>query len=149
MRFSRRLKPQTNVDLVPLIDVVFQLVVFFMVSTTFIVTPGIGLTLPASTTAEPVVMSRLVITVASQDEVYLNDELMDLPGLSEKLAELKGRPDASELEKTVVLEADKEVPYRLMIEVLDILRKNGYRGVNLKTRKLPGRTNPTAGRAGD
>ena len=149
MKFARRLKPQANVDLVPLIDVVFQLIVFFMVSTTFLVTPGIGLTFPASSTSEPVVMTRMVISVASEDEVYLNDERLDLPGLSDRLAELKDRPDAAELEKTVVLEADKEIPYRLMIEVLDVLRKNGYRGVNLKTRKLPGGANPAAGQTGE
>jgi len=60
MRFRRKLTTRATVELVPLIDVVFQLVIFFMVSTTFILTPGISIILPGSTTAEPVLMTKLV-----------------------------------------------------------------------------------------
>jgi len=140
MRFTRRLRPRINVDLVPMIDVVFQLVVFFMVSTTFIVTPGIALTFPAAATSELVAMTRVVVTVVSRDELYLNEERFDIPSLSDKLAELKemGSTEQGEVQRTVVLEGDREIPYRLLIEVLDVLRKNGYKAVNLKTRKLSG-----------
>ena len=141
MRFKRRLRPQINVDLVPMIDVVFQLVVFFMVSTTFIVTPGIALTFPAAATSEPVAMTRLVVTVVSREEIYLNREQYDIPGLSDKLAEISGQEPAAESEevqRTVVLEGDRDVPYSVLVEVLDVLRRNGFRGINLKTRRLPG-----------
>jgi biopolymer transport protein ExbD len=123
-----------------MIDVVFQLVIFFMVSTTFIVTPGIALTFPAAATSEPVAMTKLIVTVVSRDELYLNQERFDIPSLSEKLEELKGTTteEEKEVQRTVVLEGDKEIPYRLLIEVLDVLRKNGFRAVNLKTRKLSG-----------
>jgi biopolymer transport protein ExbD len=50
VEFRRRLKPVSTVDLVPMIDVVFQLIIYFMVSTTFILTPGIGIVLPESST---------------------------------------------------------------------------------------------------
>ena len=86
MKFQRRLKPQATVDLVPMIDIVFQLVVFFMVSTTFIITPGIGLTFPASTTAEPIVMTKMVVTVKSREEIYLNQERINISLLEERLA---------------------------------------------------------------
>lgn len=140
MRFQRRLKTQATADLVPMIDVVFQLVIFFMVSTTFIVTPGIALTFPAAATSEPVAMTKMVVTVVSRDELYLNQQKYDIPALSKKLAELKeAMPEgATEIQRTVVLEGDKEIPYRLLIEVLDVLRTNGYKAVNLKTRKIPG-----------
>ena len=72
MRFRRRLTTRTNVDLIPLIDVVFQLLVFFMVSSTFILTPGISLILPRSATSEIVAMTKLVITVVSKNEIYMN-----------------------------------------------------------------------------
>ena len=139
MKFQRRLKPQATVDLVPMIDVVFQLVVFFMVSTTFIVTPGIGLTFPSSTTAEPVVMSKIVVTVKSREELYLNKERLDLPALGERLRQISEVfSEDPEVERTIILEGDREIPYSLMIEVLDELRKNGFKDVNLKTRNLAG-----------
>ena len=134
MRFKRRLMPQANVDLVPMIDVVFQLVIFFMVSTTFILTPGINLVLPGSTTSEPVVMTKFVVTVVSENEIYLNKEKFTLSGLDDKLESLTLKEKKGI--KTVVLEGDRAVSYDLMIKVLDVLRKNGFKGVNLKTRDL-------------
>jgi biopolymer transport protein ExbD len=126
--------PQTNVNLIPMIDVVFQLVIFFMVSTTFIVNPGIPLVLPGSTTAEPVVMTKLVVTVISRDDIYLNKAHYNLEGLSTGLREIS--PEERDHIKTVVIEADRTVSYELMIQVLDILRKQGFKGVNLKTRQI-------------
>ena len=133
MRFRRGLATRTNVELIPLIDVVFQLVVFFMVSTTFILTPGISLILPKSETSEPVVMSKLVVTVVSRNELYLNQERYDLEGLDQRLSVVTDE-ERSEL-KTVVLEGDEEVSYRLMVQVLDVLRKNGFTGINLRTKE--------------
>jgi biopolymer transport protein ExbD len=126
--------PQANVNLIPMIDVVFQLVIFFMVSTTFIVNPGIPLVLPGSTTAEPVVMTKLVVTVISRDDIYLNKERYNLEGLSAGLHEIS--PEERDHIKTVVIEGDRTVSYELMIQVLDILRKQGFKGVNLKTRQI-------------
>ena len=134
MRFRRRLVPETNLNLIPLIDVVFQLIVFFMVATTFIITPGISLLLPTSQTAEPVAMTRLVVTVVSRDELYFNKERHDLQSLALRLAEVT--EEEREKIKTVVLEGDRSVPYSLLVEVLDALRRSGFRGINLRTREL-------------
>jgi biopolymer transport protein ExbD len=133
MRFRRGLTTRTNVELIPLIDVVFQLVVFFMVSTTFILTPGISLILPKSETSEPVVMSKLVVTVVSRNELYLNKEQYDVEGLDQRLGEIT-EEERSEI-KTVVVEGDENVSYSLMVQVLDVLRRNGFTGINLRTKE--------------
>ncbi len=133
MRFRRKLSTRTNVELIPLIDVVFQLVVFFMVSTTFIIAPGISLILPSSETSEPVAMSKLTVTVVSRDEIYLNKERYDIAELNRRLSRIT-EEERTEI-RTVVIEGDEGVSYQLMIEVLDILRKNGFTGVNLRTRE--------------
>jgi len=133
MRFKRRLARETNLNLIPLIDVVFQLIVFFMVATTFIITPGISLVLPTSSTAEPVAMTRLVVTVVSREEIYFNKERHDLQSFGLRLSEVT---DAEREEiKTVVLEGDRGVPYSLLVDVLDALRRTGFRGINLRTRE--------------
>ena len=132
MRFKRRLSTQSTPNLIPMIDVVFQLVVFFMVSTTFIITPGISLVLPSSQTAEPVAMSKLVITVVARDEIYYNKEKHTLASLNSRLAEITEAE--KEQIKTVVLEGDRTISYTLLVEILDVLRINGFKGVNLRTR---------------
>ena len=130
------MKPQVNVNLVPMIDVVFQLVIFFMVSSTFILTPGISIIFPSSTTSEPVVMSKLVVTVVSREEVYFNKEKFEIRELDEKLSSIT-EEERSDI-KTVVLEGDRGISYSLLIEVLDLLRRNGFRGINLRTRETRG-----------
>lgn len=131
MRFRRRLEPRAAVDLIPMIDVVFQLILFFLVSTTFAILPGITLQLPSSSTAEPTAMTRLSIAVVSRDEVYLNKDRTTMEGLASSLAALSEAERAQI--KSVTLEADENIPYGLTIEVLDILRSAGFRGVNLHT----------------
>ncbi len=133
MTFQRRLKPNANVDLIPMIDVVFQLVVFFMVSSTFILTPGIALDLPESSSAEPVVMDRMVVTVVGENEFYLNRERYDLAGLHAQLATVAEEQAERPGVMSVVIEGDRNVPYNLMVQVLDALRRNGFRAVNLRT----------------
>ena len=134
MRLKRRLKSLATVELVPMIDVVCQLVVFFMVSSTFIVTPGISLTLPESSTAEPVVMGRLVVTIVSEDEIYLNKEAYSLENLESALGRFEERRERGEL-RTVIVEADRSVSYSLMVKTLDTLRRGGFEGVNLRMRE--------------
>ena len=133
MRFERRLKVISGADLIPMIDVVFQLVIFFMLSSTFIQTPGIALQMPESTSAEPVVMTKLVVTVLPDESVYLNDSKYDLQTLDQAL---KALPEDVRAElSSVVIEGDMQVSYDLMIRVLDILRHNGFSGVNLRLRE--------------
>jgi biopolymer transport protein ExbD len=132
MEFQRRLKPAVNLDLVPMIDVVFQLVLFFLVTSTFIVTPGINLNLPEAESSEPVLVSKLVITVLSEEEIYVNRERYTLRGLGPALRGLSA--DLKDKVASLVVEGDSDIPYRLMVQVLDVLRKEGYRGMALKTR---------------
>ncbi len=132
MVFKRRLKPIASVELIPMIDVIFQLVVFFMVSSTFIITPGIDLQLPDSVTAEPVVMSKIIITIVSSDEVYLNKEKESLSTLGKKLRSITADTGNKH---TVVVQGDRTVSYSLMVKILDILRKNGFTGINLRMKQ--------------
>lgn len=133
MRFRRRLTFETAPNLIPLIDVVFQLVIFFMVATTFVITPGISLVLPSSATAEPVAMTRLVVTVVSREEIYYNKERHDITSLNRRLSEITAKE--REEVKSVVLEGDRAVSYSLLVEVLDALRRNGFKAVSLRTRE--------------
>ncbi len=133
MEFKRRLKPIASVELIPMIDVIFQLVVFFMVSSTFIITPGIELQLPDSATAEPVVMSKVVVTIVSPDEIYLNKEKETLSSIGGRLESIGKEGEAGK--RSVIVQGDKSVSYSLMVRVLDILRENGFTGINLRMKQ--------------
>lgn len=131
MTFERRLKPRINVDLTPLIDVVFQLVIFFMISSTFKTAPGIELTLPGSSTAEAVAVAELQVVAVSEAEVYVGKARTDAAGAAAAIAaEVAGR-DPKGLKST--LKAGASAPYQLVVRLLDALRANGVESVGLAT----------------
>jgi biopolymer transport protein ExbD len=132
MTIERRLKPQINVDLTPLIDIVFQLVIFFMISSTFKTAPGIELMLPDSGTATTITITEMSIVAVSEDEVYVNKIRTTAAGAETVVrAELEGRTAA---DVQAVLEAGAEAPYQLVVTLLDALRINGIDSVGLSTR---------------
>ena len=133
MKFERRLKPIAGVDLVPMIDVVFQLVIFFMLSSTFIQTPGIALNMPESSSAEPVVVSRLVVTILPDETLYLNDAPYTLSGLDQALKELP--EEVREAFSSVIVDGDTRVDYGLMVRVMDVLRHNGFTSISLRVKQ--------------
>lgn len=132
MTIERRLKPQINIDLTPLIDIVFQLVIFFMISSTFKTAPGIELNLPDSGTATTITITELTVVAVSEDEVYVNKTRTTAEGAAAVIeSELTGR---SLDDVQAVLEAGAEAPYQLIVTLLDSLRKNGIGSVGLSTR---------------
>ncbi|GAB1433777.1 biopolymer transporter ExbD [Spirochaetota bacterium] len=136
MTIDRRLKPRINVDLTPLIDIVFQLVIFFMISSTFKTAPGIELVLPESSTASAITITELSIVAVSDDEVYVNKIRTTLSGAEAVVKnELEGR---SEEDVQAVLEAGADSPYQLVVSLLDALKKNGIETVSLTTRPAEG-----------
>jgi len=131
MKFKRRLEARAGVDLVPMIDVVFQLILFFLVSTTFAVLPGIELELPVSSTAESTRTNGITITVARDGLLYVNSEEVAPDGLDEALSSIA--VDGAREKVPVNLEADATVPNGRIVEIVDSLRRTGFVGVNLRT----------------
>jgi biopolymer transport protein ExbD len=116
----------------PMIDVVFQLILFFLVSTTFAVLPGISLALPESTTAESTQTNGITITVEASGNVWVNADPVRLDDLDRVLGELA--VSAPHDAVPVSLEADEQVQNGMIVRILDSLRRTGFTGVNLRTR---------------
>ena len=132
MRLPRRLVPPGLPNLIPLIDVVLILVIFFLVATVFRLGPGLALDLPKSTTAANVTVTELRITVAGENDVWLGSVRTSLAQLDSLLKDkLKGK-DLKTLR--VVVEGGRDAPYQVVVSVLDVLRQNRVVGVNLMTK---------------
>lgn len=129
----RRLKQKTGIDMTPLIDVILQLIIFFMITTTFRAAPGIALDLPGSRTAQTISSSALHVVVMSENEIYVEKERTTLDGLA---GTLKQRVSGSDSEQVrAVLEGRAGASYQLIVSVLDAFRTNGIENVGLITRK--------------
>lgn len=120
---SERRRAPVLLDLTPLIDVVFLLLIFFMVSTTFVQdAAGLKIDLPRSDNRDAIDAKQDVsIRVAADGGVFVDDAGVTLESLREHLAAAaKKNP-----ETMVVLEADQAVDHGRVVEVLDLARDLG------------------------
>lgn len=134
MRLKRRSHLKANVDLIPMIDIVFQLILFFLVSTTFAILPGIKVNLPESSTAKGEAKAGITITAKASGIMYFNDRQVTFETLDECLEKFDTEENPRS-EYPVTLEADSEVTNGTIVTVFDVLRKNGFSAVNLRTSK--------------
>lgn len=129
MRSSRN-KRALILNVLPLIDVLFLLLIFFMISTTFLSQPAIKLELPEAAHSETVRQAPVVIYVDPTGRVYLNDEPVELPLLEEALR----RMVVDDEEKSVSFKADSRVSHGRVVEVLDAIKGAGIRRISFGTK---------------
>lgn len=122
----------SQVDMIPMIDIVFQLILFFLVSTTFALLPGITVNLPQSATAEGAQVAGLVITLSADGGLWLNEQPLSLQQLDQELATFDTETIPRK-DYPVQLEADAMVTNGVIVGIFDLLRKNGFSAVNLRT----------------
>jgi len=129
MELRREKKRSLIINLTSLIDVLFLMLIFFMVTTTFLSQPAINLQLPSAEHAEPARQTPLVVNVDQLGRVYLNDEPIELPLLEEALS----RRVADSEEKSVILKADSRVSHGAVVRVLDIIKGAGVEKLVVST----------------
>ncbi len=124
----------SNIDMTPMIDVVFQLILFFLVSTTFAVMPGISLNLPSSSTAQSTTMSGITITADKDGGLWFNDTAVTFETLGGELAAYDTK-DKKREEIPITLEADSEVTNGTIVQIFDVIREIGFSAVDLRTKQ--------------
>ena len=130
MKFRKKSLPKAGVDMTPMIDIVFLLIIFFMVSSTFIKNRGIKVSLPKSATSQSQSDNKIIISIKKNGEIYLNNQIIT-GNLNEMLRNerLKNGNDV------IIIKGDKEVSYKKMIEVMDSAKAVGLDRIILATTK--------------
>lgn len=123
---SRRRQRKAGVDLSPLIDIVFLLLIFFSVTTTFLEQAGMDLELPESSTAAASEATTIVVEVGSDGTVRLRGEEVDVQELEERVAAL-----SPEERSRITVRADRALELGLAVRVIDALRRAGVEGISL------------------
>jgi biopolymer transport protein ExbD len=130
MRFKRYTKLEKGlrtIDIAPLIDVVFQLLIFFMLTSTFIFQPGIKVNLPRAITSEMLSEETAAINVTAENLIYFDQKLVTLKELSSSLKRVASR------RLPVLIKADRKASMGRIVEVWDICRQEGITQVNIAT----------------
>lgn len=125
-------KSFSGVDLSPMLDVIFQLILFFLVSTTFSVLPAINLNLPQSSTAQGVETSSITITAEEDGTLWFNDEKVTKTELESLLKEFDTGKIARN-EFPVSISADSNVTNGNIVSLFDLIRIAGFSSVSLRT----------------
>lgn len=122
---------EQEVDISPLIDVVFILLIFFMVSTTFVKDAQLELERPSAQSAEPANTKSVRVSIDKKGGIYLGDAQVRLWMLQGRVREELRETD----EPVVLVVADRMTPTEQLIEVIDQCRMAGAKNVGVITDK--------------
>ena len=129
MKVNLQTERKVRIEMLPLIDIVFLLLVFFIYAMlSMAVHRGLPVVLPTSTTAKIEKHLLLSVTVKSDGTIYVDKEEVSLGSLREAL-KIKAQ---SEEEPGVLLFADRDLPYQDLFRVLDQIRMAGLNRISLQ-----------------
>ncbi len=129
MRLSEKKKKKPIINITSLIDVLFLLLIFIMVSSTFLEEPGMKLDLPEAQSAEIGEKKEITIYITDAGEIFLNNDPVSLDQLKSVLDTLK----ADLQENGLTLKADAQATHGLVVEVMDIARQVGVKKLIVAT----------------
>lgn len=132
MGFRRKRREDIRPELTPMVDVVFLLLIFFMISTTFVEQPGISVDLPESTSQqverEP---EEIKVYLDEEGQIYLKEEPVSLGQLQNRLAEMGDEASTT----TFFLMADSEARHGLVVRIMDAAKEAGFLKLAVATEK--------------
>jgi len=128
---KRRERIKVQVPLTPLIDIVFLLLIYFLLTTNFMVDEGIKIKLPQARAAAPQTEEVLTVYVDQQGRAFIGTEEVSIARLFDRLKEMIG----SQENKLVVIRADRAVILNKAVKVMDIAKAAGAGRLCLATEK--------------
>jgi biopolymer transport protein ExbD len=122
---------QNAIDLTPMLDVVFIMLIFFIVTASFIKEPGIEVNRPEATTAELKKNANILIAITSTNEVWLDKQRIDLRSVKTNIERLL----AENPKGAVVIQADDEANIETMTKIAQAATEAGALDVSVSTEK--------------
>ena len=122
-RTKRYIKPVINIA--SLVDVLFLLLIFFMVTSAFVEQPNIKLELPATRHSEVSKIDKTVLTISRDGQLFLKKKPVDKQNLEKELRRLM----LDTGDDVLVLKADKMVPYGDVVDIMDYAKGAGFKKV--------------------
>ncbi len=131
MKFERTKKPLSVFSLSSLTDIVFLLLIFFLLTSQFVVQTGVKVKLPASKMNEQSIPTKMIVSLTEEGKVYVGSEEVDVNSLAVKLDELKTELN----EDNLIIRADKSVNIELVIKVIDAAKAADITNFTIETEK--------------
>lgn len=121
---------ELNVDLTPMLDVVFIMLIFFIVTTSFVKESGIEVSRPNAATASKKERANIMIAITESGEIWLQKRIIDVRSVRANIERLH----AESPEGSVVIQADKNSKNGLLVQVMDQVRLAGVHNISLSAK---------------
>ena len=122
---------EASIDLTPMLDVVFIMLIFFIVTASFIKEAGIDVNRPDAPTSERVEDANILIAISSTDEIWIDRRLIDPRAVRANIERLH----AENPKGSVVIQADKKSTNEMLVVVMDAARSAGVYNVSIAANK--------------
>ncbi len=131
MKFKTVNQPLSIFSYSSLTDIVMLLLIFFLLTSQFVISTGVKVKLPGSKTNEQVAPSKFIVTLTTGGNIYLGTEEVDIESLPGRLSILKNESEESNL----IIRADKTVQIDAVIKVIDAAKGAGIDKFTIETEK--------------
>ena len=130
MNFNKRINIEDSLmDLTPIVDVVFNLLIFFALSLNFSqVVSSINIKLPKAKSSEVVTEKQVVVSIERNNKVYINDQALYLDQIPNYL-------DKINKDNEVVVKADKEIDHEDVVQIMDLMKRSGFKKLGIDVTK--------------
>ena len=126
-RRSRRNNEENALDLTPMMDIVFIMLIFFIVTTSFVKETGVDINRPNAETAERDEKGNILVALTENNEIWIDKRRVDLKAVRENIERLKIEyPGGS-----VIIQADKLSKSGLLVETMDQIRLAGIQNISI------------------
>jgi len=117
MELESKFKRKSTFPVISMADIVLLLLIFFLLTSTYLIQPGIKVHLPRTATKEAITQEKITITITKSGAVYLEDKPVQIANFPYLLK------DAAE--KVILIKADRDVTIDMTVRVMEMVRKSG------------------------
>jgi len=131
MKRALRASDESDLDLTPMLDVVFILLIFFIVTTSFIKETGISVNRPSAATAEKQAKGNILVAIRPNGEIWMDNRHIDVRAVRANVQRLRAQfPESS-----VIVQSDREAKTDVLIQVMDQIRLAGVSNISIAAAK--------------
>ncbi len=136
MSARRHLPPaeETELDMTPMLDIVFIMLIFFIVTTSFVKESGITVNSPEAQTTSRQESANIFIAITSDGEVWIDRRPVD----SRSVRAIVARLHADNPEGSVIIQSDENASTRVLVDIMDQVRLAGVTGIAIAANKADG-----------
>jgi biopolymer transport protein ExbD len=130
-RISRK-EDESEINLTPMLDVVFIMLIFFIVTASFVKEAGIDVNRPGAVTAESKGHASIFIAISKDGQIWIDRRQVDVRAVGANIERLL----AENPQGSVVIQADKDSKNGLLVQVMDAARMAGVKDVSIATDRI-------------